>query len=131
MAMETVEARYLEKNEAGETMLDEDGKPVYIAASAEYDFGDDLDSAVALCGAETVHSNYRANAKVALQGIVRAKKKAGHTDEEIQSVVTRWKPGMVAEKSTIDPAVAFEQMFKSSSPEKRAELLARLGIVTE
>lgn len=123
-----VEARYQLKDTEGNTILDEEGKPSWAGAEVSYDFGDTLDDAVALCGKEVVHSQYMANAKVGLQAIVRAKLKAGLNSEQIQAIVDSWKPGMVTEKVTVDPFVAFSNAFKAGSPEKRAELLAMLGV---
>lgn len=128
MAMETVEAKYQVKDKDGNVVLNEEGQPTWKQATVEYDFGDNLDSAVELAGAEAVHSNYKANAKVGLQSIVRAKLKAGLSVDQIQALVDAWKPGMVIEKTQVDPAVAIQNAFSSWSPEKQAEFLASLGV---
>lgn len=125
---QSVEAKYQIKDENGNAVLDEEGKPTWAGAIVSYDFGDTLDDAIALCGREVVHSQYMANARVGLQAIVRAKVKAGLSQDQIQSAVNAWKPGMVVEKTTVDPLVAFSNAFKAGSPEKRAELLAMLGV---
>jgi len=128
MAKQAVEAKLQVKDENSNVVLDEEGKPTWLSTSVEYDFGDTLDDAIALCGREVVHSQYVANAKVGLQAIVRTKLKSGMSQEQIQSIADGWKPGMVVEKTAIDPLVAFSNAFKAGSPEKRAQLLAMLGV---
>ena len=128
MAKEVVEARYQLKDTEGNVIMDEEGKPSWRSATIEYDFGDDLDAAVALCGAETVHSNYKANSRVALQGVMRAQLKAGKTPDQITSALAAWKPGMVMEKTQIDPETAIKSAFATWSPEKQREFLANLGV---
>lgn len=125
---ETVEAKYQMKDENGNAITDDEGKVMYEEVTVEYDFGDDLDAAVALCGADVVFSQYKANAKVALQGILRAKKKAGLADAAIQTVADAWKPGMVAERTAVDPAVAIQNAFATWTDEKKANFLAKLGV---
>lgn len=128
MSQETVTARYQTKDENNAAVLDSDGKAIWQEAEVTYDFGDDLDQAVANCGAEAVFSNYKANATVALQGILRAKLKAGHSNEQIQSLVSAWKPGTVLAKTAVDPEQAVKSAFASWSPEKKAAFLATLGV---
>ena len=127
-ALETVEARYQQKDENNNSIMDSDGKPVWADASVEYDFGDDLDQAIAKCGAEAVFSNYCANARVALQGIVRAKLKQGMDNTAIQALVNEWKPGTVLAKTVINPEDAIKNAFATWSPEKKAAFLAQLGV---
>jgi hypothetical protein len=128
MAKETIEAKYQLKDENNNAIVDEEGKPTWQVESVEYDFGDNLDDAVDLCGADVVYSQYKANAKVALQGIIRAKMKAGLDNDAIQAVCDAWKPGMVAERTAVDPATAIQNAFATWSDEKKAEFLAKLGV---
>ncbi len=128
MAKEAIEARYQMKDENGNAVTDEDGKVLWDAIAVDYDFGSTLDDAIALCGEEAVHSQYKANSRVALQAIIRAKKKAGLDNTAIQAIVAAWKPGMVIEKTQIDPAVAIQNAFSTWSDEKKAKFLAKLGI---
>lgn len=123
-----IEARFQLKDAEGNVIMDEEGKPTWRSASAEYDFGDDLDASVELCGAETVHSNYVANATISLQSVIRAKLKAGLTPDQITTVVAGWKPGMVVEKTTIDPETAIKSAFSTWPVEKQREFLAGLGV---
>ena len=128
MAREVVEAKYQLKDEHGNTLTDEEGKANYSGVQVEYDFGDDLDGAVALAGAEVVFSNYKANSKVALQSIMRAKNKAGVYADTIQAFVDTWKPGMVIERTAVAPENAIMNAFPNWSDEKKAEFLAKLGV---
>lgn len=128
MAKETVEAKMQLKDEHNNAVLDEEGKPTWQLNEVEFDFGDDLDGAVDLCGADVVFSQYKANAKVALQGIIRAKTKAGLEPSAIQTLVNAWKPGMVAERTSVDPATAIKNAFATWSDEKKAEFLSQLGV---
>ena len=125
---ETVEARFQLKDENGNAVTDTEGKVQWEEVSVEYDFGDDLDAAVELCGADVVYSQYKSNAKVALQGIMRAKLKASLPSDQIQAIADAWKPGMVAERTAVDPATAIQNAFNTWSDEKKAEFLAKLGI---
>ena len=122
-----VKARYQTRDSEG-PMVDEEGKAVMEECVVNFNFGDDLDAAVELCGAEAVHSNYVANGKVQLQSIMRAKLKAGDSQESIQMIVDGWKPGMVMERTAVDPAKAVANAFDSWTPEKKAEFLQSLGV---
>ena len=127
MAAEEIKARYQLKDSDG-PMVDEEGKAVMEECVVNFDFGDDLNAAVDICGEEAVHSNYRANGKVQLQSIIRAKLKAGLNQDAIQALVDTWKPGMVMEKTAVDPAKAVISAFGSWSDEKKAEFLKSLDI---
>ena len=126
MAMENVVAKFQVKDTEGNVVLDDDGKVVMEECAVQFDFGDDLNAAVDLCGEEAVHSNYKANAKVQLQAIIRAKLKAGNTPDSIQAIVANWVPGMVMEKTAIDPVKAVENAYATWSSEKKLEFIARL-----
>ena len=128
MAREAEEAKYQLKDEHSNPITDEEGKVTYSGVSVEYDFGDDLDAAVSLAGAEVVFSNYKANSKVALQSIIRAKHKAGSNADTIQDFVDTWKPGMVIERAAVAPEAAIMNAFPNWSDEKKAEFLAKLGV---
>jgi len=128
MARETIEARFQMKDSDGNVMVDEEQKPLWKEASAQFDFGEDLNGAVDLCGEEAVFSNYKANAKVGLQSIIRAKAKAGLTADAIQAIVDGWKPGMVVEKTVVDPESAIANAWDTWPAEKRAAFLEKLGV---
>lgn len=126
MALEKVEAKTQIKDLNGDVVTDEEGKVTYSAVSIEYDFGDDLDAAVALAGVEVVFSNYKANSKVALQSIMRAKAKAGMDADAIQAFADTWKPGMVVERTAVAPEQAIMSAFANWDEEKRNAFLSKL-----
>jgi hypothetical protein len=128
MATELIKARYQIKDSEGNVMVGDDGKPVWKEVEVNFDFGDNLQAAVDMCGEAAVFSNYKGNARVSLQSILRAKGAAGLTHDAIQSLVSGWKPGMVIEKTQIDPETAVTNAFETWSPEKQAEFLRKLGV---
>lgn len=118
-----------EKIKAQVTIKDEQGAPIETrSCEVEYDFGEDLEGAVALCGEDTVFSQYRRNAVVSLQSVMRSRMQAGQGQEEIQAYADTWKPGMVAERVQIDPSTAVIQAWDTWDDEKKAAFLAGLGI---
>jgi hypothetical protein len=125
---EVVDARYQLKDENNNVILDDEGKPTYFELSAEYDFGDDLDDSVEKFGSEVVHSNFRANAKVGVQGLMRSWSKAGLAQEQIQARLDNHKIGVTGEKVVVDPATAIQNAFATWPDEKKAEFLASLGV---
>ena len=128
MALETVTAKMQLKDENGNAIVDEEGKVTTQETEVTYDFGDDLSAAVELCGEDTVFSNYKANARVALQSIIRTGMKAGLSADQIQARCDAWKPGMVAERVQVDPSTAIANAWENWSDEKKAEFLAKLGV---
>ena len=128
MALETISAKYQIKDESGNVQMDEEGKPLWAQITADYDFGDSLNHATEAVGEDIVFSLYKAQGRVALQAIVRTKKKAGMADEQIQEFVTNWKPGMILERTSVSHEDAIKAAFSSWSPEKQAEFLSKLGV---
>lgn len=123
-----VNARYQEKDENGQAVLDGEGKAVWREATCQYDFGDTLDAAVDKFGADVVFSNYVANGKVSIQSIMRSKMKAGLDQGAIQTLLDNHKLGMVMEKTQVDPLEAVKAAFATWSPEKKMEYLKQLGV---
>ena len=128
MAIEQLDARYQLKDENGNVLVDEEGKPTWAQASVNYNFGDDLNQASEMFGVEVVFSLYKAQAKVAGQALIRTKLKAGLPTDQLQGVFDLWKPGMVMERVSVNPEDAVKAAFASWSPEKQAEFLAKLGV---
>ena len=94
--------------------------------SVNFDFGDDIDSAVELYGAEVVFGRYRSAAVVDLQALIRRHGggENAKTESEIQDIVAEWKPGVQrARKSTKQKAL---DAFENLSEEEREELLSQL-----
>lgn len=98
------------------------------AITVEYDLGGNLERAVELFGAEVVYSNFEDNATIALQSLIRRYlEKTGEKtvdDDFIRDKVANWKPGVGAKRS--DPIEALLARFSKMSPEKQAEILAKL-----
>lgn len=128
MAEEMVGARFQVKDENGNAVLNDEGKAIWEEGEVAYDFGDDLNAAVDLCGEEAVHSQYKSAARVTLQGIIRAKMKDGLSMDAIQDVVNAWKPGVAIAKTVVDPATAVAAAYDSWSDEKKAAFLKELGV---
>lgn len=100
-----------------------------------YNFGKDLDEAVQLHGAEVVYGMFVKSLKIAIQANVRrmmaATKEDGtleYTDEAIKNwVENEYKPGV--RTARVPAEQKLEKMVASLlklSPEKRAEILAKL-----
>lgn len=128
MAVEQLDARFQLKDENGNVQVDEEGKPSWQSASVQFDFGDDLNQASEMFGAEVVFSLYKAQAKVAGQALIRAKLKSGLPTDQLQGIFDAWKPGMVMERVSVNPEDAIKAAFASWSPEKQAEFLSKLGV---
>lgn len=92
----------------------------------KYNFGDNLEDAVALFGAEVVFSNFKQNAVIALQGLVRRhlemKEDKRKTDEQILATVNAWKPGVATVKTTDKKAIIMEAFGKMSAEDQKALL---------
>ena len=102
-------------------------KEGFEEVSITYDFGKNLDDMVEKFGAEVVATNARANMKITLQGIMRRYLAAGKTQEEIQTAVGEWKPGVQLER-TVDPvSVARKAMANMDEDAKQAFIQKLLG----
>ncbi len=98
--------------------------------SVSFDFGDTLEQAVEMFGAEAVFGGFKADAKVGLQAFVRSRLNATeedsdaakYTDEEIVTAVADWKPGNKTRQSA-DPMAKLTALLGKLTPEQRAALL--------
>lgn len=129
--MVEVKARYQVKDDDNNAVLDAEGAPIWKDCTIQYDFGDSLEDAVDKFGADVVFSNFVANSKVAVQGIMRSKMKAGLTEEAIQDFMSTYKIGMVVEKTQVNPLDAVKAAFATWSPEKQREYLKELGVAVD
>lgn len=102
----------------------EDNSP---SATVNFDFGDNLDEAVTLFGADVVYSRFKAAAVVDLQALIRRHLdgETPKTEAEIQALVTEWRPGVTTRKrkSTKEKA---EELFATLSEADKAALLEQL-----
>ena len=131
MAKQEIKARYQEKDENGAAILDGEGSAVWTDVTSEYDFGETLDEAKDMFGADVVFSQFVAAAKVKIQSIIREKKKAGMAAEAIQTYLDGYKIGMIVERTAVNPLEAFKAAFKLMTPEQQREQLIALGIPVE
>lgn len=131
MAKQELKARYQEKDENGAAVLDSEGNALWTEVACQYDFGENLDEAKDMFGADVVFSQFVAAAKVKIQSIIREKKKAGLSDEAIQSYLDTYKIGMIVERTAVNPLVAFKAAFKMMTPEQQRQQLIDLGIAVD
>ena len=131
MAKQEIKARYQEKDENGAAILDGEGSAVWTDVTCEYDFGETLDEAKDMFGADVVFSQFVAAAKVKIQSIIREKKKAGMAAEAIQTYLDGYKIGMIVERTAVNPLEAFKAAFKLMTPEQQRDQLIALGIPVE
>ncbi len=104
-------------------MIDVTAKKDGKEATIQYDFGNDLDDAVAKFGKDVVFSNFVQSAKITLQSIVR---RYLVTDGDIQGLTTTWKPGMQMQRTSVPARVAIISEFKNMSPEEKKAFLIDL-----
>ena len=90
-----------------------------------YDFGENLQDAIAKFGEDVVFSNMRQSMKISLQALMRRGIDKDQTDEQILASVGAWKPGVASERSS-DPVATVLAKWQTLSPEKKAELMKQL-----
>ena len=92
----------------------------------DYDFGANLEEATAKFGAEVVFSNFKQNAVIGLQALVRrnleAKDDKYKDDAAIIAAVANWKPGVATVKTTDKKALVMDAIGKMSAEERKALL---------
>lgn len=95
----------------------------------EYDFGDNLQEAIALFGEEVVFTNAKQNMVISLQSVVRSslekKEENRMEDSAIITKIEAWKPGIATVRTTDRKAAALKAFEKLSAEEKEA-LIAQL-----
>ena len=97
--------------------------------SVAYDFGDNLDQAVELFGADLVFNRYESAVTIDLQALIRRGIKADKTDEEIAKMAAEWKPGIkqVVRKSAQEKIKdAFGAMSEDDKKAMLEQLMASL-----
>jgi len=90
-----------------------------------------LQEAEELFGDAAILSNMNANWKVTLQGNIRSSLRAGSTPEQIQDKLSTAVLGIAQVGARIDPRAAFIAKFKTSTPEKQAEMIEQLRLAAE
>jgi hypothetical protein len=95
------------------------------SAVINYDFGETLEEASKMFGAEVVFTNFRANAKITAQAAIRRMLEKGMTQEQIQEKMAGWKPG-VAIDTSVDPLTAMMAKYATMSPEDQKKFIEDL-----
>lgn len=96
-------------------------------AEVTYDFGDNLDAAVAKFGAEVVYNGFVADATIGVQAIIRRELKAGNTDQaSIQAKVSAHVPGTAAPRTQVDALTVLKRQLGGMSREDAMKLLGEL-----
>lgn len=76
------------------------------AIEFDYDFGDSLDAAIQLFGAEIVWAHTLRSLTIAVQGAARGMMKSGKSKEEILEAMAKWKPGTPREVKSAEEKMA-------------------------
>ncbi len=93
--------------------------------TVSYDFGENLQDAIAKFGEEIIFSNAVQSMKISLQALIRRGFDKGVEDSQIAEQAAAWKPGVAAQRQS-DPVAAITAKWANLSPEARAELLKKL-----
>ena len=115
MAEQTVNATHNDK-EAGTSQ----------SASVTYDFRENASAAIEAFGEEVVQSGFVKSAVILLQGSIRRSLQAGLSEEEIQSKVDSWIPGVTAPRTKRDPLEAAVNAYVGKSQEEQAAFIKQL-----
>ena len=99
-------------------------------AAIAYDFGANLDEAVAKFGAEVVFTNFKRTAVITAQAAIRRMIEDDKPIEEITSKMASWKPGVALER-VIDPVASLVGRWDSYSQEEQNEILKKLKSKTK
>lgn len=105
----------------------------------EFDFGSNLEEAVALFGAEVVYTSFVAAAKVDAQALVRRYLKSNvpaspelgtterpFTDDEIKSKLAEWKPGVKTERAAASVTEKAEALLGKMTEEQKKAFIESL-----
>jgi len=92
-------------------------------ATVEYDFGKDLEDAVAKFGKDVIYTNYVQAAKITLQAGLRRVLIAGGDPAAFAKTHV---PGAQAQRTSIPTRVAIIGEYKNMTPEERKAFLAEL-----
>jgi len=120
-----VKATIKTKDEDGEVISEET-----VTGNCNYDFGETLDDAVELFGAEVVMNNFKQNAVISAQSRMRALLGQGITGDDLQAKLDEWKPG-VKTSTRKSPVDKLKDLLAGRSPEEIAALIAEAGIGEE
>ena len=109
--------------EAKATFKVDGGDDNYKAAKGFFKFGADLAEATQMFTEEVVFSNFRAQAKIKLQALMRSRILKGGSVPEL---LASWKPGIQLERVPQTPEAAIETNFDRLTDEEKLVLLQKL-----
>ena len=96
-----------------------------VPVTVEYEFGESLNELVEKYGEDVVFSRVKAALTIDLQSLIRRGISASKSQEEIQTMVAEWKPG-VRSGVRKSPEAKIKDLLESIPEDQRAELLAGL-----
>lgn len=105
---------------------DAEGNDIPWSYETKYDFGGNVQGAVALAGEATVYDLYEAKAKIQLQDGIRKLGEAGKSTEEIDDFVKTWTPGTTV-KLGGDPREGAKRYLEKLDPAERKAFLKELA----
>jgi hypothetical protein len=95
------------------------------SASIDYDIGGNLGEALKLFGEPEVYATYARAMIIAVQARMRRLVKEKYSEQEIQTLMTSWKPGTKIPRTKTDLVVrTFFDDFVSSPPERQRAIKA-------
>ncbi len=97
--------------------------------TVEYDFGENLDEMLDRFSSEVVYGQALDSLVISVQAMIRrhasgTDKAPPKSDEEIQKIVSAWRPGVGATRKSATEKAA--DAIRALTPEQRAALLAEL-----
>ena len=92
----------------------------------EYEFGSNSEESIEKFGEEVVHGYFLKGIKVGLQAYIRRMMKEDKSDDEILAALDNWTPGVRAPRIGGGSSKRLLEQFAKMTPEKQAELLAKL-----
>jgi len=95
------------------------------SVATTFDFGGDVQAAIALFGAEVVYSGFVRSAVITAQSILRKAIEGGLDDAACVAKLDGWKPG-VSLTRVVDTTAAFLRKFEAMSQEEQAAEIAKL-----
>lgn len=96
-------------------------------AEVEYNFGVDLKDACEKFTDEVVFTNFRRQATISLQALMRRHMTAGSDPAKLAEACAAWKPGVQAASAGGDIITKFKSKYASMSAEDKKALLAELN----
>lgn len=91
------------------------------------DLGENLEDAIERFGEECIYEQYRANAKIKAQAVIRSLLNQGKTPDEVMAEMADWNPTVKREgRGGFNAETAMKKRFATMSPDERAAYLQEL-----